>query len=120
MATPPRLPMPHRVLELLDRPIAFHRVLATITGSVAAGLMLSQALYWTRIKRRDQPESDGWFYKTQAEWEEETALGRSEQETARKRLRQTSFWQETRRGLPAQTPPRPPLHPCARRLTFSL
>jgi hypothetical protein len=92
----------HRLLDVLDRPIAFHRVFVTLTGSVTAGLMLSQGLYWTRIKRRDDPASDGWFYKTQAEWEEETGMGRSEQETARKRLRQMLFWQEERRGLPAK------------------
>jgi len=91
-----------RLLDLLDRPIAFHRGFVELTGSVPAALMLSQALYWTRIKRRDDPESDGWFYKTQPEWEEETGLGRSEQETARKRLRQTPFWQEERRGIPAK------------------
>jgi hypothetical protein len=90
-----------RLLDLLDRPIAFHRVFVELTGSVTAALMLSQALYWTRIKRRDDPGSGGWFYKTQAEWEEETGMGRSEQETARKRLRQTPFWQEQRRGIPA-------------------
>jgi hypothetical protein len=92
----------NRLLDLLDRPIAFHRVFVELTGSVTAGLMLSQGLYWTRIKRRDDPGSDGWFYKTQAEWEEETGMGRSEQETARKHLRHTPFWQEQRRGVPAK------------------
>nr|MDQ3828913.1 hypothetical protein [Candidatus Tectomicrobia bacterium] len=48
------------------------------------------------------PGSDGWFYKTQPEWEDETGMGRSEQETARKHLRRTPFWQETRRGVPAK------------------
>jgi hypothetical protein len=85
-------------LDLLDRPIAFHRIFATLAGSATAGLMLSQAFYWSRRTK----DSGGWFYKTQAEWEEETALGRSEQETARKRLRRTSFWQEKRCGLPAK------------------
>jgi hypothetical protein len=91
-----------RLLDVLDRPIAFHRVFVELTGSVMAALMLSQGLYWTRIKRRDDPGSDGWFYKTQPEWEDETGMGRSEQETARKRLRRTSFWQEQRRGIPAK------------------
>jgi hypothetical protein len=86
------------LIEYFDRPIAFHRIFVTLTGSVAAGLLLSQALYWSR---RTTPLS-GWFYKTQAEWEEETGLKRSEQETARKRLRQTTFWEEKRRGIPAK------------------
>jgi hypothetical protein len=100
--TAPRVVDVNRVLDILDRPIAFHRVFVELTGSVTAGLMLSQGFYWTRIKRRDEPESHGWFYKTQDEWEEETGLSRSEQETARKRLRQTGFWQEKRRDIPAK------------------
>ena len=38
-------PCPHPLLQLLDRPIAFHRCFVTLTGSVTAALMLSQALY---------------------------------------------------------------------------
>jgi hypothetical protein len=58
--------------------------------------MLSQAIYWSR---RTQ---DGWFYKTQSEWEEETFLTRREQEAARKYLRSQPFWQEEKRELPAK------------------
>ena len=90
--------------SLLNRPIAFHRVFVTISGGVLAGLMLSQAYYWT-----PRGESgDGWFYKTQAEWEEETGMSRWEQETARKKLREvvapdgTHVWREERRGVPAK------------------
>jgi hypothetical protein len=84
--------------ELLDRPIAFHRVFARITGSVNAALMLSQANYWTRRASLE----GGWFWKTQDEWEEETALGRREQETARKTLRRLGAWHEELRGVPAK------------------
>ncbi len=59
--------------------------------------MLSQAIYWT--PRTKDPE--GWFYKSQKEWEEETGLTRSEQEIARKQLKQTGFWQEKLKGVPA-------------------
>jgi hypothetical protein len=59
--------------------------------------MLSQALYWTkRSTHKDQ-----WFYKTQREWEEETGMGRHEQDTARKKLRDTGFWKEELHGVPA-------------------
>ena len=34
------------ILDLLDRPIAYHRIFARLTGSVHAALMLSQAVYW--------------------------------------------------------------------------
>lgn len=70
-----------RPSDFLKHPIAFHRVFVEITGTVTAALFLSQALYWTR--RTD----DGWFYKSQEEWDEETGMGRREQETARKALK---------------------------------
>jgi hypothetical protein len=83
---------------ILKRPIAFHRVFAEIGGGVAAGLMLSQAWYWSQ--RTDDP--NGWFWKTAQDWQEETALTRREQEGARRSLRATGFWQEERRGVPAK------------------
>lgn len=86
------------LMELLDRPIAFHRIFVKLTGSVTAALMLSQAFYWS--KRTSDP--DGWFYKTQAEWEDETGMGRYEQEGARKALRRLAFWEEKREGVPAK------------------
>ena len=85
------------LLQLLDRPIAFHRCFVTLTGSVTAALMLSQALYWQR--RCKDPE--GWWYKTRDDWAEETGLSRYEQEGARKRLRELGVMQEHLRGLPA-------------------
>lgn len=86
------------IKKLSDRPIAFHRVYATISGGITSGLMLSQGMYWS--SRTTDPE--GWFYKTAEEWEEETALSRREQETARIRLRNTGFWEEKLRGVPAK------------------
>lgn len=85
------------VLSLLDRPIAFHRVFVTITGSVTAGVMLSQAFYWSRRTTL----KDGWFYKKADEWTKETGLSRREQETARKVLRKLGILEETKRGIPA-------------------
>lgn len=82
---------------LLDRPIAYHRCFVTVTGSVNAAIMLSQALYWS--KRTTAP--NGWFWKTQEEWEEETGLTRYEQEGARKLLKKTGFWNEKLVGVPA-------------------
>ena len=90
--------------DLLDRPIAFHRPLAKLAGSISAGLLLSQAVYWSR--RTD--DQDGWFWKTQSEWEEETCLTRREQESARALLRRLEYsgrplWLEERRGVPAKS-----------------
>lgn len=85
-------------MDLLDRPIAFHRGFIRLTGSVTAALMLSQALYWARRTS----DSEGWFWKTREQWEEETGLTRSEQESAREKLRRLPFWKEERRGVPAK------------------
>ncbi len=82
----------------LSRPVAFHAILAKICGSATAGLMLSQAIYWS--ERTTEPE--GWFFKSQAEWEDEICLTRYEQETARKILRQKGFLEDVRRGNPAR------------------
>lgn len=84
--------------RLLDRPIAFQRVFVTLTGSVEAALMLSQAMYWSN--RTD--DDDGWFWKTREEWEEETGMKRSGQESARRKLRRHKFWEEELRGVPAK------------------
>lgn len=89
--------MENTLAQLLDRPIAYHRIFVTLTGSVTAAVMLSQAVYWSR-----RTGEDGWFFKTREEWEEETGMGRAEQETARKKLKESGFWQEKRIGLPAR------------------
>ena len=86
------------ILDALDRPIAFHRVFVELTGSVNAALMLSQAAYWSKRTTL----ADGWFYKTQEEWTEETGLTRYEQEGARKVLRSLGFWEEKKVGIPSK------------------
>jgi hypothetical protein len=91
-------PLPAGMRTLLDRPIAYHRGLVPLTGGALPALLLSQAIYW---QLRTTSE-DGWWWKTRHEWTEETGLSRSEQETARRALRQTTWWQEQRRGVPAR------------------
>lgn len=86
------------ITALLDRPIAYHRVFAEIGGSVTAGVFLSQAVYWSQ--RASDP--DGWFWKTQKEWHEETYLKRSEQEIARRELRASGILEEKKKGVPAK------------------
>jgi hypothetical protein len=100
--TPPHLlfgeDSAHLLEELFDRPVAFHRIFVKVTGSVNAALMLSQAIYWSK---RTKKEAAKWFYKSQAEWEEETGLTRYEQEHARKLLRSSGVWDEQLKGVPA-------------------
>lgn len=93
MSTSPELMIP---LIALDRTIAYNRAFRTITKSTVAALFLSQAWHWTRTLTHSR---EGWFYKTQAEWEDETGLTRREQETARKQLRELELIEEERRGL---------------------
>jgi len=86
-------------LLLSGRVIAYHAELAHVTGSVNAGLMLSQFYFWTGTL---PPERDGWFYKGREELMEETGLSRREQETARKILVTLGILEEERRGVPAR------------------
>lgn len=85
-----------------DRPIAFNRAYARITGSVEAGLMLAQGIHWS-----GQADKDGWFFRTQEKWEDDTTMSPAQQRTARKRLRAIShndspLWEEKEQGLPKQ------------------
>jgi len=96
------------LLEWFQAPIAFHRPLVDLTGgSVTAALMLTYALHWARERLFSDEvppklaEQD-FMLVTQAEWEQETALTRSEQETARRKLRHLGYLEEKRHGLPAK------------------
>jgi hypothetical protein len=80
--------------QLLGRPIAYHRIFAHLGGDANSAVFLSQCLYWT--PRATFP--DGWFYKTQAEFWEETGLTRYNQETARRKWRKLGVIEEERRG----------------------
>lgn len=98
MTGKPRMNLALQELRLLlDRPVAFHRIYARIAGGAVPGLFLSQAVYWS-----DKGDADGWFYKTMAEWQRETALTRTEQETARRKLRTLGVLEEKHAGLPAR------------------
>lgn len=84
------------ILQLLDRPIAFHRCLVDLTQNVAGALLLSQAIYW---QKRCESE-DGWWWKTAEQWKEETGLHRKEFESARRSCSEFLAWE--RRGAPAK------------------
>lgn len=92
--------------HILRRPVAFYPIFAKIGGSAKAGLFLSQAFYWSNTMeahhRSKGTEWDGWFYKTQVEWEEETCLNDEEQLTARRALVKRGLLEDARRGQPAR------------------
>jgi len=83
-------------LRELGQPVAYYPKLAKITGSVLANLFLCQMYYW----QGKQEDPTGWIYKTQADIEAETGLSRTEQETARRLLRQRGLVKERYSGLP--------------------
>lgn len=84
--------------KILQRPIAFHPVFAQISGSVNAGLFLSQLFYW-QDKGSDE---EGWIYKTYEEWKQETTMSRHELDGARKTLKSLFLIEEKKTGCPAR------------------
>ncbi|MDH0638217.1 hypothetical protein N5D52_14815 [Pseudomonas sp. GD03860] len=72
---------------------AFRRVLGL---SASAAQFLSQAVYWT------EKTGDGWFYKTESEWEQEIGLSSKEVRTARRCLSGLQLLEEVRKGVPAK------------------
>ena len=91
---------------LADRSVSYHPAFSRLAGgSAAAGVFLSQALYWQlRIPEKRPPGCPGpdWFWKSGRDWEEETALSRQQQETARAKLVQLGVLREKRCGVPAR------------------
>lgn len=80
-----------------EKPIAFNPAFARLTGSINAGLLLSQLLYWS-----DKGKDPEWFYKTIAEIQGETALTRSEQDTAIRKLKALGLIEVKVMGVPAK------------------
>lgn len=55
-----------------QRVLTIPRILIEFTGSLGAGLFLSQLLYWSG----KTTNSDGWIFKTYAEWQDELTLSK--------------------------------------------
>ena len=86
------------ILELVaERPIAFIPIVARVVRSPSGGLFMSQLLYWW--KKGKKPD---WIYKTIEEFEEETALTRSEQDGAIKKWKATGVLKVALKGVPAK------------------
>jgi hypothetical protein len=86
------------VAKMLGPSVAYHRTLAGIGGGVHAGLMLSRALYRTRLQTTRR--HDAWITSAAARWSEEIGLSRREQESARLDLARLGVWEEALRGMP--------------------
>ena len=86
-----------QVLKALhQRPIAVYPIYIDLTGSVTAGLMLSQLLYW--LERVDRE-----VWKTDAEIMQETRLTQTEFKNAKKVISGLKFMSVTKRGIPPKT-----------------
>lgn len=83
---------------LTSKPVAFYPDFSEVGGSTNAGVLLSQLFYW----RDKQQDPDGWIYKSQKDWKREICLTRTEQENARKKLRDSGIMQEKLKGNPAK------------------
>lgn len=89
---------PSEILRVAGRPIAYYPSLTKLTGGVTATVFLCQLLYW-QGKGADQ---DGWIYKNQKEWEDETGLSETEQRHARKILGLLRVLDEREAGIPCR------------------
>jgi len=81
----------------LQKPIAFHRINAKITGSITTGLLLSQLWYWwNAVGNRE-------FFKTDSELMDETCLGKHEFAKAKNELKRLGIIEAKVKGVPAKT-----------------
>ena len=87
------------VKELLDRPIAYHGILAKTLGSVPAAVMLSQGIYWQKIAEKKGAD---WFWVTAKDWFDQTGIKADAQLTARAVLKKSGCWHERLFDLPAK------------------
>ena len=94
----PQTPKSAIIALLEDRPIAYHPLLAKVLGGVKQAVFVSQLLYWTGKGKR----ADGFIWKKQEEWTDETGLSANEQRTARKHLVKSGVLQEKLKGIPAR------------------
>lgn len=87
---------------LNSRSIAVHRNVIHLAGNAAAGIFLSQLIYWTR-HGVEVNQRDGWVRKTADQWHLETGMTWKVQKRARAHLVDLGLIEERRIGLPAQT-----------------
>lgn len=85
------------LLALNQQPIAVYPIHIDITGSLTAGVLLSQLLYWDSKMKGNE------FYKNDSELMQETRLTQSEFKTAKKMISQLSFMHIERKGTPFRT-----------------
>ncbi|CAD7288250.1 hypothetical protein [Campylobacter suis] len=83
--------------ELNAKIIAFYPLYAKYTGSITAGLLLSQIIYCFSSLKRNK------IFKTDAELRNETMLSIDELKSAKRKLKECPFLTISVEGLPAKT-----------------
>ena len=88
--------MGKQILQALNqRPVAYYPIYAEITGSVTAGILLSQLMYW--FAKKDK------IYKTNNEMQEEIHFTDKQFKNAKQKVNQLPFIHITKEGIPAKT-----------------
>src|SRR3989344_1463937 len=80
-----------------EHPIAYMPIYSRITGSVTAGILLSQIVYWDGRMQHQE------FYKTDRDFCEELSMGATELKNAKKTLIRMGLVNVMRKGIPAKT-----------------
>ena len=83
--------------KMNERPVAYQPIYAKITGSVTAGILLSQILYWWSAMEEEE------FYKTDESWCKELSFGLKELKGAKEKIKKTGIVEIERKGNPAKT-----------------
>jgi hypothetical protein len=83
--------------ELNEKPIAYQRVYAKLTGNITSGLVLSQLMYWAQTMNYDE------FYKTDKDISDEIYASIKEIRGAKAKLIRLGLIEVTIKGVPAKT-----------------
>lgn len=87
-----------RTMAALGQYIMYYPIIAHALGGVKVAVFIGPFMYF----EGKQNDTEGWIYKTASEIENQTGLTRTEQENARKTLRELGVLDEARRGVPAR------------------
>lgn len=83
--------------KLNSKPIVVQPLYIDLAGSITAGMMLSQMVYWW-YAMDEKP-----FWKTNEDWQHELRMGRDELLLAKKNLRKLKFIKMDVKGAPPKT-----------------
>ena len=83
--------------EFNEKPVAYNRVYSKITGSITAGLLLSQLVYWSKAMGYNE------FYKTDKDFSDELGMSVKEIRGAKNKLKKQELVDVKVKGVPAKS-----------------